>query len=171
MIDMPENRISKRKHQWGTRGELLVAFQFILVATFIVLPDFPVLTHTELYARVAIFRWLLLVVTWVAALLLGAFGSMHIKEFLTPLPYPVDHNRLVTTGMYSLVRHPLYSSQLFLAFGWSIFSLSLSHLLLSVFGLLFFSYKASREEKWLTERHPEYADYALRVKRFIPWIY
>lgn len=106
-----------------------------------------------------------------AALGFGVLGALQIRRYLTPLPYPVDHSRLVTSGVYGLVRHPLYSSQLFAALGWSLFTLSLSHLAILVLGFLFFDYKASKEELWLTERHPEYADYARRVRKLIPWIY
>lgn len=66
---------------------------------------------------------------------------------------------------------PLYSSQLFAPFGWIIFTLSRSHLLPLVATFLFFSYKADKEELWLKERHPEYEEYAKRVKKFIPWGY
>jgi protein-S-isoprenylcysteine O-methyltransferase Ste14 len=34
----------------------------------------------------------------------------------------------------------------------------------------FFDYKAGKEEAWLTQRHPEYADYARRVHKFVPWV-
>jgi protein-S-isoprenylcysteine O-methyltransferase Ste14 len=69
------------------------------------------------------------------------------------------------------VRHPLYSSQLFAALGWTLYTLSLSHLLILVVGFLFFDYKAGKEEGWLTERHPAYPDYARRVKKLVPWVY
>ena len=59
----------------------------------------------------------------------------------------------------------------FAAFGWTVFQMSFSHFLLTAAGFVFFSYKASREESWLTELHPEYSDYAHHVRKFIPWIY
>jgi protein-S-isoprenylcysteine O-methyltransferase Ste14 len=112
-----------------------------------------------------------LILGMLLAFWLGACGLLHIRRYLTPLPYPVDHSRLVTTGVYGLVRHPLYSSQLFAALGWTLFNLSLSHLGILVLGFLFFDYKARKEEGWLTQRHPEYASYAGRVRKLIPWIY
>jgi protein-S-isoprenylcysteine O-methyltransferase Ste14 len=48
--------------------------------------------------------------------------------------------------------------------------MSASHLLLTALGCLFFSHKAAKEEQWLTERHPEYRDYARKVRKFIPRI-
>lgn len=155
----------------GSRGEYLVALQFLLLAAFILAPVWPDLGETALFGDSSPLRWSVLALFWATALALGGFGSHRIREFLTPLPYPVDHNRLVTTGVYGLVRHPLYSSQLFAAFGWAVFALSLSHMVLFVVAFLFFNYKASKEEAWLTEKHPEYIGYARKVKKFVPWIY
>ena len=84
------------------------------------------------------------------ALVFGGLGVFAIRAYLTPLPYPVAHNQLVRSGVYGLVRHPLYSSQLFAALGWTAFTLSLTHLALLVAGFAFFDHKASREEAWLT---------------------
>ncbi|ACD89554.1 conserved hypothetical protein [Chlorobium limicola DSM 245] len=168
---MPPDKKTQNRQPFGKRGEHLVAMQFLLMAAFILTPVLPDRSATVFFANTLLLRWAVLIVCWSGAILLGGLGSHRIKEFLTPLPYPVDHNRLVTTGVYGMVRHPLYSSQLFAAFGWSIFSISLSHLLLLVVAFLFFSYKASKEERWLTQRHPEYADYAKKVRKFIPWIY
>ena len=156
---------------WGKKGEYLVILQFALLLTFIVLPVYPSFSTSELFKTLTVIRWSTLVLCGVFAMVLLTLGLQKIKDSLTPLPYPVAHNQLVTTGVYALIRHPLYSCQLFTAFGWSVFSMSMSHLLMTAVSVLFFSYKAAREERWLTERHPEYADYALRVKKFIPWVY
>ncbi len=159
---------TKKTPATGKRGEHLVAIQFILIFTFIILPDWPL---EAMEGTAPFIRWAALIVLWSTAAIFGGLGSSHLKEVLTPLPYPVEHSRLITTGIYGLVRHPLYSSQLFLGAGWTIFTMSVSHLLFTGLGFLFFSYKASREECWLTERHPDYTAYAKRVKKFIPFIY
>ena len=145
-------------------------FQFILMIIFVFLSATPCV-DAGLVRAMAPFRWFILACTRGAALLLGASASRQLRKFFTPQPYPVDQNQLVTSGAYALVRHPLYSSLLFAATGWTLFTMSLAHLFLTLFGFIFFSYKASREERWLTERHPEYADYSLRVKRFIPRVF
>lgn len=155
----------------GRRGEILVALQFVLFFAFVLAPPWSPWVTPELYAALALPRWVILVLTWIPALLLGGLGVLHLREYLTPLPYPVDHSRLVRHGVYGVVRHPLYASQIFAALGWTAFTLSVTHLVLLVVGFLFFDYKASREEHWLTERHPEYADYARQVRKLVPWVY
>jgi protein-S-isoprenylcysteine O-methyltransferase Ste14 len=155
----------------GRRGEHLVAIQFALILIFAMMPAWH--PGVDSAALVAARPWLLPLVIPAALVAIGfaGFGSLHIREYLTPLPYPVDHSQLVQTGVYGLVRHPLYASQLFAAGAWTLYNLSLPHLLVLILGFVFFDHKANKEEAWLTERHPDYPDYARRVRKFLPWVY
>lgn len=155
----------------GRRGELLVVLQFVLFFAFLFIPVWNPWLTQDLMANTAYPRLGLLVMGGLIALAMGLLGLFNLGRNLTPLPYPLDHNQLVTQGVYGWVRHPLYSSQLFAALGWVCYSLSLGHLLLLVVGFLFFDYKAGKEEGWLSQRHPEYADYAKRVSKLVPWVY
>jgi protein-S-isoprenylcysteine O-methyltransferase Ste14 len=168
----PAPRRSRPRGPWhGPRGEWLVGIQILLAFAFVLAPPWNPWLTEGLLAVTETPRVAALVIGVLASLGLGLFGALRIRRYLTPLPYPVEHSQLVTTGVYALVRHPLYSSQLFAALGWTLFTLSLGHLALLVLGFLFFDYKASTEEAWLTERHPLYASYAARVSKLIPWIY
>lgn len=155
----------------GRRGELLVVIQFALFLAFALVPRWNPWLSADWLSATAPVRLSLLVVCGAIALAFGGLGSRSLRDYLTPLPYPVDHSQLVTSGVYGLVRHPLYSALLLVALGWVCYSLSLSHLALLVVGFLFFDYKASKEERWLTERHPDYAAYSARVRKFVPWVY
>ena len=155
----------------GRRGELLVVIQFALLLAFVLAPRW------NPWVGPGVLEWtygLRLGALWVlglSALAMAGLGAMQIRRYLTPLPYPVDHSQLVTGGIYGLVRHPLYGSQLIAALGWTSYTLSLSHLAILALGFLFFDFKASKEERWLTERHPEYPGYARRVRKLVPWVY
>lgn len=168
---MTEPSTDEPKAWYGRRGEWLVVIQFLILLGFILVPTWSPLAVPEWLAATAPIRWGVLTLCWGIAIAFGLLGAMQLREYLTPLPYPVDHSRLVRHGVYALVRHPLYSSQLFAAFGWVVFSLSLSHLPILILGFVFFDYKATQEERWLVSRHPEYADYARRVRKLVPWIY
>ncbi len=157
--------------RWGGRGEYLVLLQGIIFLAFVLTPAWNPLVTASLLSETSPIRWAGLAAFGGAALALGGLGALQIRRYLTPLPYPVDHNRLVQHGVYAVVRHPLYSSLLAAGLGWTVFTLSLSHLLLLALAFVFFDFKATKEEQWLTERHPEYAGYAKRVKKFIPGVY
>lgn len=155
----------------GRRGEMLVAIQFALMILFAAMPPWRPGLSSALIADLWPARMLLAAPFALAALVLGAMGSHHLRHYLTPLPYPVDHNQLIRHGVYGIVRHPLYASLLSAGLAWALFSVSLSHLILLALGFFFFDFKARKEEAWLTERHPEYREYADRVPKFIPYFY
>jgi protein-S-isoprenylcysteine O-methyltransferase Ste14 len=69
------------------------------------------------------------------------------------------------------VRHPLYSGLILAALGWTLFQMSISHLIASALLIILFEIKANREEAWLTKKYPAYSEYRQRVKKLIPGIY
>jgi len=103
--------------------------------------------------------------------LCGIAGAVVLGGSLTPLPKPSGKTKLVRHGIYGLMRHPLYTSVILASAGWALIWRSGPAMLSALALCLFFDAKARREERWLRERFPEYADYARRVRRFIPWVY
>ncbi len=98
-------------------------------------------------------------------------GALGLGRNLTPFPKPAEQARLVQNGIYSLIRHPLYTSVISVSIAWALLWQSWLALLVALALIPFFHSKARHEERWLRERFPEYADYARRVRRFIPWLY
>ena len=89
----------------------------------------------------------------------------------TPFPKPGEQAQLVRHGIYAVIRHPLYTSVIAAAMGWALVWQRWPALLVSVVLIPFFHAKTRREERWLREQFPEYADYERRVRRFVPWLY
>jgi protein-S-isoprenylcysteine O-methyltransferase Ste14 len=103
--------------------------------------------------------------------LLSLRGLVDLRENLTPFPRPLEGARLVDTGAYSLVRHPIYGGLILGALGWSL--TTASPLALLATGLLtgFFDLKSRREEIWLAEQFADYGSYRSRTRRLLPWLY
>ncbi|MEQ8154622.1 MAG: isoprenylcysteine carboxylmethyltransferase family protein [Clostridiaceae bacterium] len=79
-----------------------------------------------------------------------------------------DHS-LVTTGIYSLVRHPLYASLMIMLFGGSIaYANFLSAVLTIVIFIPFMYYRAKQEEVLLEKEFKNYAEYKKRTGMFFP---
>jgi protein-S-isoprenylcysteine O-methyltransferase Ste14 len=111
------------------------------------------------------------VVLFACAGALGAFGLRDLGRSRTAFPRPIAQATLVRTGLYGLVRHPLYASVFLGSLSWALLWSSLPALISSLVLLVFFDAKARTEERWLRQRYPEYAAYARQVRRLIPWIY
>lgn len=96
-------------------------------------------------------------------------GALALGRNLTPFPKPGEHAPLVRHGIYAVIRHPLYTSVIAAALGWALVWQSWPALLVAASLIPFFHAKARREERWLREKFPEYADYERQVRRFFPW--
>lgn len=84
----------------------------------------------------------------------------------------VKNNKLITTGVYSIVRNPVYSA--FISIFTGVLLLTANYILLIlpfIFWALLTILMKNTEEKWLrNEFGKEYEEYLRKVNRIIPWI-
>lgn len=79
--------------------------------------------------------------------------------------------KLVQTGPYKFVRHPVYLGELIGIFGIVMARLSTVSILIFFVIAASLIYRASQEEKLLTGIFPEYESYSLKKARFIPGLF
>ncbi len=101
----------------------------------------------------------------------GLAGLVSLGRNLTPFPRPAAGSRLVQTGIYSFMRHPLYTAVFCGATGWALVWRSWPALLAALALCPLLDAKARHEERWLRQQFPEYSGYEQRVRRFVPWGY
>ncbi|BCX12790.1 MAG: hypothetical protein KatS3mg067_1728 [Thermosynechococcus sp.] len=154
------------KDWWrNQRGEFWVIGQTVLGIGFILLPVVRVIT-LPFAVRLGLTLSLGLI-----GLSLAIAGLLNLGANLTPLPHPKENAHLVTTGAYRWVRHPIYSSVIFLALAYGVWQISLSHGLGAIALFIFFDRKATREEQWLSAKFKDYSTYRQSVKKLIPFLY
>ncbi|MBZ5552293.1 MAG: isoprenylcysteine carboxylmethyltransferase family protein [Acidobacteriia bacterium] len=159
------------EHWWkGARGEWLVVTQVALIGLVFFGPRtvFGQPTWSFPFAAVCAVTGGVLMVAGSVVLLAGL---VKLGPALTPLPYPKEGARLVETGPFALVRHPMYSGGLVLALGWALCVQGWLTLGYVVVLFLFLDRKSKREEKWLAKKYPTYGDYQRRVRKLVPFIY
>ena len=84
-----------------------------------------------------------------------------------------NQHQLVTTGIYSKIRHPIYTSYIMLFLGFSMVLQSLlSCLVLSIVSLIWFGKRISLEEEMLEEEFGKtYQIYQQQTKRLVPFVF
>jgi protein-S-isoprenylcysteine O-methyltransferase Ste14 len=154
------------RQDWLTnrRGEWYVLAQLVLMVTALLAP----ILDGRLVSGIPLAAGAALCLTGLAFVVIG---SIRLGSNLSPFPKPRDDGRLVREGIFSLVRHPIYSGFIFLTLGWSLVWRSLAAFIGALILLAFFDLKARREERWLETTFAEYAEYRRRVKKLIPFVY
>ncbi|MGD0652148.1 MAG: methyltransferase [Verrucomicrobiia bacterium] len=105
----------------------------------------------------------------IGGLFLGAWAVVTLKlPYLRVFPEVASNGRLVTSGPYRFIRHPMYGGGLVLALGVALASSPAA--LAPVLALVpFLLVKARYEERLLAAADPSYVEYLARVrKRFFP---
>ncbi len=138
-----------------------------------------ILTFVQ-YSTLVIMLWQM---TWLSSIIvlklfellggiiaLWAFFEMR-KSKLNISPTPKQGALLVDTGIYSVIRHPMYSSLLLVFVPMLISDYSLSNL--AVFGVFAVNLilKLEYEEILLKQFFPDYSDYSMKTSKIIPYIY
>ena len=144
-------------------GWVLVGAQALLLILFVLLPK-----RRSLFAPPD-FLDVLGIILMVGGLALVIVSLVSLGAALTPTPVPQESAALRTKGIYSVVRHPVYSGILVAALGFTLAVGSIWQVLMWVALAVFFYAKAFWEDRLLAEKHGvAWFDYADHVSSFIP---
>jgi protein-S-isoprenylcysteine O-methyltransferase Ste14 len=100
-----------------------------------------------------------------------AFACFALRHLGRSLSVMAEARRLVTTGPYAHIRHPLYTGEALASLGLLIQYLSPLAVLLWVIHISLQWRRMRYEEGVLGDAFPEYSGYADRVARLIPGVY
>lgn len=128
------------------------------------------------FSYLQIISWILLTISGYLVIsgvvMLKRIGKPHKNRNDKTLYEFEKTSQLVDTGIYRYIRHPLYSSLIFLACGIFLKNITLALLLVTLLSILFFYLTARFEEKECIKFFGEkYAQYMKRSKMFIPFIF
>jgi len=96
------------------------------------------------------------------------WARLHLRHFYTERVEIQPRHKVVDTGPYALVRHPIITSFFLLSGGMFFINPAITTLFIVIYTLWSFTGSAKEEEQALSENVPGYADYLKRTPRFIP---
>ncbi len=149
------------------RGEIYVFIQAILLIALFFGP-------VDLLGKPAVIYyplWLIGRAFFYLGLGIALWAAISLGPNLTPMPKPKHNGEFIQTGLYKVVRHPIYFGVILLGFGWAATVQSWYTLAVAIALLIFFEIKSRKEEEWLLEKFPNYKAYQQNTKKLIPLIY
>jgi protein-S-isoprenylcysteine O-methyltransferase Ste14 len=98
----------------------------------------------------------------------AVWATLSLARSISIMP---EARRLVTSGPYAFVRHPLYVGEFVLLLGVALQHLMPWALLLLAVQCMFQFERMKKEERVLAQAFPNYADYISRTARLLPGLY
>jgi protein-S-isoprenylcysteine O-methyltransferase Ste14 len=98
----------------------------------------------------------------------AVWATLALARSISIMP---EARRLVTSGPYAYVRHPLYVGEFFVLLGLALQHLIPWALLLLAIQCWFQFERMQNEERVLTKAFPNYEDYMARTARLLPGVY
>ena len=94
------------------------------------------------------------------------WARLHLQKFYAERVEVQSDHRVIQSGPYSFVRHPVITSFFLLGFGLLLLAPAVTTLLAFIYVLWDFTRAARQEEELLTRTLPGYTDYIRHVPRF-----
>ena len=146
-------------------GPYLIAPMFVVSIMGVILSYYnmiPVYKIDSLY-------WLFIGLAVV--ILLDAIFLWYAAVKISDISKNIENNKLVSDGVYALVRHPIYSAWLQISIAIILFSQNIYLFILPIIFWIILSIALARtEEKWLTDKFGnDYVLYAQTTNRFVPF--
>jgi protein-S-isoprenylcysteine O-methyltransferase Ste14 len=141
------------------KGKKLVFLQFALIIVLALFPD-----NNTVDPRLSIVGTVMLAIG-LAVLFAGFMG---LGKSLTANPVPNQDGVLVTKGIYSIVRHPIYLGLLSITLGLVVSSGVWAQIIVWIALAILLVYKMRWEEVLLTAKYKGYAEYMSKVPAVIP---
>lgn len=106
----------------------------------------------------------------IVGLAIIAISVLQLNKNLSPFPTPKKEGQLITSGLYAIVRHPIYLGILVSFSGYAIYSGSAMRMVITVFLGFLFHYKSTYEEELLTQKFEAYQIYQKKTKKIFPFV-
>lgn len=158
----------KRQASGSGRSWDFTFFIFLTVAVLVLQPIlFPSLSFRTTQPW-GLFVQILGVILILVALGLHIWSRVHLQEFYAERVEVQPEHKIINTGPYALMRHPVITSFFGIATGLFLMNPALPTLAALLYTIWDFGRAARQEEDLLTQTLPGYGDYARQTPRFLP---
>jgi protein-S-isoprenylcysteine O-methyltransferase Ste14 len=141
---------------------------FVMVAILVLQPIFLPVLSFRTQETLGLIVQLLGGITILIALALHIWSRVHLQEFYAERVEVQPEHKVIDTGPYKLMRHPVITSFFGIATGLFLINPALTTFAILLYTIWDFSHAAKQEEELLSKTLPGYVAYAQQTPRFLP---
>ena len=165
-------RYDKRRQASGSgRAWDFTFFIFAMVAILVLQPVLLPIISIQIRETWGLFVQVMGALTIITALALHIWSRAHLQHFYAERVEVQPEHKVIDSGPYKLMRHPVITSFFGIATGLFLINPALTTLAALIYTIWDFTRAAQQEEDLLTKTLPGYAKYAHRTPRFLPRIW
>ena len=146
-------------------------FIFAMVAVLVLQPILLPVISFRTDQRWGLAAQVLGILIIVASFALHIWSRAHLQHFYSERVEIQPEHKVIDTGPYALMRHPVITSFFGIASGLFLINPALTTLAALLYTVWDFVQAAKAEEDLLSKTLPGYADYARRTPRFLPRVW
>lgn len=162
-------RFDKQRQARGSgRAWDFTFFILLMVAVLTLQPIFLPILSFRITGAWGLVTQLMGIIVIFIALWLHIWSRAHLKQFYAERVEVQPEHRVIDTGPYRLMRHPVITSFFGIAAGLFLINPALTTLAALLYTFWDFRRAAQQEEDLLTQTLPGYREYADRTPRFLP---
>jgi protein-S-isoprenylcysteine O-methyltransferase Ste14 len=158
----------KRQASGSGRAWDFTFFVFGIVALLVLQPIFLPGLSFKTTEPWGLWIQLLGVIVIIGSLALHLWSRVHLQHYYAERVEVQPEHKVIDTGPYAWVRHPVITSFFGLATGLLLINPSLFTIAALLYTIWDFSRAARQEEQLLSQTLPGYAEYARQTPRFLP---
>ena len=158
----------QRQASGSGRAWDFTSFIFLMVAILVLQPIFLPILGFHTTQTWGLLIQLIGLFTIIASLALHAWSRVHLQHYYAERVEVQPEHRVIDTGPYALMKHPVITSFFGIATGLFLINPALTTLAALLYTIWDFTRAAQQEEELLSRTLPGYADYARRTPRFLP---
>ena len=143
------------------KGTAYVIAQLLIIGVYLLVMRYRIFQAPTALSWIAI-------TGFVFGLAIMSAAALQLNKNLSPLPKPKEKSRLITSGAYKYVRHPIYAGLALSAFAWAILNGNPIQLALAIALAGLLNFKAKHEEKLLERVFSSYSEYKSKTGKLLP---
>ena len=145
----------------ASNEKILVFFQFLIISLHFIKLQF--IHKIEIIQANSLFSFLGFIIIIFASIII-LLAIKDLGSNLSPFPRPIANGKLITSGIYRFIRHPMYYSLILISFGLFLINLSFYYLCLTISLTFVIKFKIILEEQFLNNKYSNYLYYKDKVK-------